>query len=55
MFCNTIGLSTELLTDEEEGFADLDQFVSLRRRTAAYRPQSNSRLRLKHRRIENLC
>jgi hypothetical protein len=55
MFCDTVGFPTEVLSDRGGEFVGLKDFVSLHRRTAAYRPQSNSRLERKHREIGNLC
>jgi hypothetical protein len=55
MICDTVRLPTEVLTDRGSEFVGLKDFVSLHRRTAAYRPQSKSRLERKHRKIGNLC
>ena len=55
MFCDTVGLPTEVLTDRGGKFVGLKDVVSLHWRTAAYRPQSNSRLERKHREIDSLC
>jgi hypothetical protein len=44
MFYDTVGFPTEVVSDRGGEFMGLKDFVSLHRRTAAYRPQSNSRL-----------
>jgi hypothetical protein len=39
MFCDSVGFTTEVLSDRGGEYVGLKDFVSLHRRTAAYRPQ----------------
>ena len=53
-FATHLGFPTEVLSDRGAEFVGLKDFVSRHRRTAAYRPQQNTRLERKHRAIGNL-
>ena len=55
MFCSTVRFPTEILRDRGGEFAELDQFVCLHKRAAAYTPQCSSRLERKNQEIRNLC